>query len=407
MRPRSVERHGNQTIGAGQPPVEVRRFGRSPWIPRTLAASIGTLGALVALEFLLWTMPVFGWSHRVDVNEENAIVRYEPGRKFVWSTDWKFSITNYVSINNFGFVSDHDYEPHATSPLVAVVGDSYVEAFMVPFPETCAGRLSRSLDGTARVYPFAVGGSALSQYLAFAAYARDIFRPERLVVVIIENDYSGSLAKYGRPPGMHQFVEGQDGALSLERNDFHSSVLREVVRMSALGRHLAVNLHLGWFAEQVANWFKRDRPGPVETEEGRGIRMADSERAVDAFLDALPESSGLDPEEIAFVVDARRRALYEGENPARAESSYVHVMRRYFMAGRRHERVRGHRHAAGVPGALPDSSGAIRVAAGLPLELTGTQDVLRCSVPIEGAVAGVCELIRLPGCGGCGGCSRH
>ena len=67
---------------------------------------------------------------------------------------------------------------------------------MVPFPKTCAGRLAAEFNGTVRVYPFGVAGSPMSQYLAFAEYARDNFRPDGLVIVIVDNDYkqSGFLA---------------------------------------------------------------------------------------------------------------------------------------------------------------------------------------------------------------------
>ena len=112
-----------------------------------------------------------------------------------------------MKINNFGFVSDFDYDPHEDSPLLAVIGDSFVAAFMVPYRETCAGRLAARLHGTARVYSFGAAYSALSQYLGYAEYVRDTFRPAGLVIVIIENDYDQSLRKYGLRQGMYQFVE--------------------------------------------------------------------------------------------------------------------------------------------------------------------------------------------------------
>ena len=152
---------------------------------RGLALAVGFLAALLLLEVGLRVMPVHEGAHRLPVNEANPVIRFEPNRQFLWSRDWNFSLRNRVNVNNHGFVSDHDYDAAGTAPLLAVVGDSFIEAFMVPFPETCTGRLAALLQGHARVYAFAVGGAPLSQYLAYAAYARDTFHPDSLVVVVI------------------------------------------------------------------------------------------------------------------------------------------------------------------------------------------------------------------------------
>jgi len=42
----------------------------------------------------------------------------------------------------FRFLPDRDYEADTRSPLLAVIGDSYVEATMVPYAETLQGQLA-------------------------------------------------------------------------------------------------------------------------------------------------------------------------------------------------------------------------------------------------------------------------
>ncbi len=114
---------------------------------RFLALVAGTLLVLVSLEAILRTLPVAGAARSTSVDAENPIARFEPGTEFTWSRDWNFSIVNQVRVNNFGFVSDFDYDEDATDPLVAVIGDSYVEAFMVPFRKRVpAGSLRTSMD---------------------------------------------------------------------------------------------------------------------------------------------------------------------------------------------------------------------------------------------------------------------
>ena len=322
---------------------------RRPWLLRALAVLIGVLVPLGCLEVLLWSLPVYGGTRTLPVDADNPVVRFQPHREFVWSRDWDFSIVNRVRVNNFGFVSDFDYDPHAADPLLAVIGDSYVEALMVPFGQTCAGRLAAALAGRARVYAFGVSGAPLSQYLAFAEYVRDTFRPAGLAIVVIENDYDESLRKYARWAGMHQFVERSDGRLVLERNDFEVGLLRRLARKSALMRYLVGNLDVGaqigkLIGGAVASGEGGGRSGgrangsPAAAPDGspareparEPARVADAKRAVDAFLDRLPAASGLEPDRIAFVVDGLRAYVYAEREPQ--GETYGDVMRRYFMA---------------------------------------------------------------------------
>ena len=302
---------------------------------RVLALLFGTLLALVCLETVARVLPVNEGPRALSVNDANPIFRYRPNREFVWSAGWNFSPVNEVKVNNFGFVNDQDYDPDGTGALLAVIGDSFIEAFPVPFEHTCHGRLAARLNGTARVYSFGASGTPLSQYLAYAGYVRDTFRPAGLAIVIIDNDYDQSLAKYGLQGGKHQFVERGGGRLALERSDLEFRPRFRLVRGSALVRYLAINLGLA--RARIHRLFTGDDPDARVPEADRATWVVDSKRAVDAFLDMLPAASGLEPERILFVVDGIRPRVYgsdvpEGENGVyREDVGYVDAMRRYFI----------------------------------------------------------------------------
>lgn len=293
------------------------------WLWRFLMLMLGALACCIFLEAILRTLPVAGAFRTAAVDAQNPVIRFEPGREITWSRDWDFSLVNQVKINNFGFVSDFDYDPGAASPLLAVVGDSYVEAFMVPFRETCAGRLATHFEGRARVYAFGMSGAPLSQYLAFTEYARTTFRPDAVAIVVVSNDYDESMLKYGRKPGMHQFLEQSDGGLLLERSDLKRGRLYPWARRIALARYLVANLDIRNMGRNIrsAIYGRPDRSG----------RASDSKRAVGAFLDRLPAAAGLPPDRITFVVDGIRPALYADDEGRRAQDTYEAVMRRYFM----------------------------------------------------------------------------
>ena len=315
---------------AGAERVTVRRL----WAWRVLTLAVGVLLPIGCLEVLARILPVHGGTGRLSVNDANPVVRFQPDREFVWSRDWNFSIINKVRINSVGFVSDFDYDPDAESPLLAVVGDSYVEAFMVPFRETCHGRLATRLDGMARVYSFGVSGAPLSQYLGYATYARETFRPDGLAIVIVANDYDESLRKHDLKRGMYQFVERSDGRLALERSDVSIRLRYRLVRASALARYVMINLGVTRSRVQrlVTGENARER---ARQEELEGTRIADSMRVVDAFLDQLPEASGLEPGKIVFIVDGIRSRVYGNDGLESPELNYMDTMRRYFMANAR------------------------------------------------------------------------
>ena len=291
---------------------------------------------LVLFEIVLRFLPVYEGARPPPVNENNPILHFEPDREFIWSRDWNFTIVNKVKTNNVGFVSDFDYDKDATSPLLAVIGDSYVEAFMVPYQQTCAGRLAKMLSPTARVYSFDVSGSPLSQYLAVAQYVSDTFRPDGLVIVVISNDYDESMIKYKNDPGFYYFVEQNNGQLALELVEYKGSFVRKALRKSALIRYLYGNLKFNLAVGRIYRVFGQNRtPVVIANEDTTSrvdpMRVADSKRAVDTFLDMLPESSGLKPERIVFVVDGMRSHLYQDDGLKLANGSYADVMRRYFI----------------------------------------------------------------------------
>ena len=292
-----------------------------------ILASLGLV--LLLLEGVLRLFPVSAGLHTQPVNNASPIIHFEPNRTSAWSRFADFSMRNTVHSNNFGFINDQDYETSAKLPLVAVIGDSYVEAAMVPYDQTLQGRLAQDLKGSYRVYSFGVSGAPLSQYLAFADYARKTFRPEKMLFVIISNDFDESLLKYKNSPGLHYFRQTGDG-LALERVDYAPSLLRLLVRKSRLCMYLINNLQA---PHAVRSLFARKHERYVGQTSAKinAERVSDSRRGVDAFFRLLPKYTGLPPNDIVFAVDALRPELYSTEKLLAAQGSYADIMRNYFL----------------------------------------------------------------------------
>ena len=287
---------------------------------------IGVLVPVGLAEIVLRFLPVSGGLMAAAVNEKSPVFHFTPNRSVTWSRDWNFSIVNRIRVNNAGYVNDQDYDAADPRPLCAVVGDSYVEASMVPYAETLHGRLAKAFAPQARVYSFAASGAPLSQYVIWAREARERWQARALAIVVVANDWDESLAVYKVGPGFHHYVEGPGGSLVLNRFDHQPSWWRQAVRSSALGRYLFFNL-------QVQDRLHIGSPAQTQQYVGNTPAAADRERldrsktATRAFLRDLVAVAGWSPDRVVFIVDGIR---YPTSSPL-VLGSYFVQMRTSFM----------------------------------------------------------------------------
>lgn len=286
---------------------------------------------LAIFELVFRFLPVNSGLGSQPVNAESPVFRFSPNRDFTYSLGWNFALANRGHLNNDGFVNDRDYDASAPGPLMAVIGDSYVEALMVPFADTLQGRLSRELGPRGRIYSFAASGAPLSQYLVWADYARKTYKPSAMAILVVGNDFDESLMAYKDAPGFHYYAPGKDGQLTLTRVDYSRSTVREMAARSALVRYLIFNLQ---GPERLRLLLAGQQQGGGEyvgnTASGGGeARLAGSKAAVDAFLRDLPAASGLPADKVVLLLDGLRSvdALRPG-----VEDSYFMRMRAYFTA---------------------------------------------------------------------------
>jgi len=300
---------------------------------------LSLLACSTFLEIGLRLLPVSEGFRALAVNDANPIYRYAPNRTAVWSKGWNFSITNRVRTNNLGFISEVDYDPKHATPLLAIVGDSYIEAAMVPSDQTAAALLRREIGARGSVYSFGASGSALSQYLAYANYVKDVFRPEGLVVTVVGNDFDESLLRYKQVPGFHYFSQSGTSEVQLIRLDREIPLWRDYVAASSLAMYVVANLEVAGLLDRslkrVKSWFSADiNPNTYvgnTVEHADPARIADSKAAVDVFLKQLPDKAGLPVSTILLVVDAPRPELYEPARRDAATRSYFGLMRAYLM----------------------------------------------------------------------------
>ena len=242
---------------------------------------------------------------------------------------------NHGHINNAGFVNDQDYDAGGSDPLLAVVGDSYIEALIIPYSQTLHGRLSHAAGQSRRVYSFGASGASLLDYLVYAEHAARTYGARRFVVNVVGNDFDEMLLRYKHDPGYHYYAEA-GGGLAPVRIDYRLGLARVLTHNSMLCRYLWHNVGTTPFGFRVRAAIRSLIPGsggPAavgNTADGADPeRIEMSKRAVLAVLADFPVRTGAAPADILFLVDSLR--VFNSPALAAARTSYFGIMRSYFI----------------------------------------------------------------------------
>jgi hypothetical protein len=204
-----------------------------------LAAMFGGATALLlVLELLLRCLPVSTTTqtgYRIDPN----ILTYPPRHDFTTSFGWALERAQRQHANNFGFVADRDFV--RDSRAVAVIGDSYVEASMLPLRERLAAQLESALQGRP-VFAMGGPGSSLLDYAERIRFADSQWAVRNFIVIVERGDILQSLCGSGNvhaacldratlQPRLEHIQGSQDAATKL-------------LRHSALAQYLFTHLRL-------------------------------------------------------------------------------------------------------------------------------------------------------------------
>jgi hypothetical protein len=276
---------------------------------------------LITAEVVLRFLPVDTGLPTMPVDAAHPVLHFTPNRNFVYSKGWYLENVNRGHINNDGWINDQDYYVRGPHPLIAVVGDSYIEASMMLYRHTVQGLLAQKIGSMGRVYSFGESGAALTQYIAMAEYAANKYKPDGIIVNVVDNDFDESLLKYKRDRGLYYFARTNQG-LALQRVDFIPRSRGALLVRSALARYLALNLQMKTQIDDFLN-------PPSYGENARTLldraRVADSLAVIPAFLGEIVERTRLPPDKILLVIDGIRPEIYD--DTMADTKSFFEVMR--------------------------------------------------------------------------------
>ena len=275
------------------------------------------------LEVIFRILPVSDSLKTQVVNDEHPIVHFKKNREVTLQTGANFSHWVQKKSNNFGYLSDVDFHPASEiqSNRVVVIGDSFVEASQVANEDTFHHRLMK-IYPLKKFYPIGVSGAPLSQYLAFAQFSEDNFKPSQYIFVIILNDFDESWVRHKNAGSFHYFNDDDD----IVRQDYSPSLFKTIARESALVRYLVLDLKIRYRMEEWSNRPNQEitqmnskKISNLRTESDADTkndkRIQYSLRSVDLFLAKLARIVG--QKSILLVLDGDREEIYRSKSRLR------------------------------------------------------------------------------------------
>lgn len=283
---------------------------------------IGALVAALGLEVALRWLPVNSGISMAETSPAVPYAHYLPKQPFTYSYGWAMDNRHRSITNEQGFSNSKDLREGANA---LVIGDSFIESFMLDYPESIQGRLDAALG---RVYAASASGNGLADALQLARH----FLPQTRAktVVLFTEPWDMRAIATGSTPGHNHFTFGPDG-VGVQHTPYVTPKLRAYLLKSALLRYAYYNLKL-------PDWIISKGGKPMGAAPMAGAQEVRMRQRRDAALDYLMAELGKLQREygtrFVFLVDSDRDVLYSN---GRAKSNWVGDERDVLMTqARRH-----------------------------------------------------------------------
>jgi hypothetical protein len=194
-------------------------------------------------------IPATSWPHACFDQEERIFKFCANGGEGTYTIGKLANQRGRWRVNNHGWNSSVDYDREKTRKRIAVIGDSYIEAFQVDCDEAYPSLLREEIGDRYDVFSFGMSGSPLSQYLHMSRYACRNFDPDVLIFNVRYNDFLESIFELNRGDTVMMMLSITDNSIveTTPRPDYSFSEFswkKRLLRKSAVVRYLVFNLKI-------------------------------------------------------------------------------------------------------------------------------------------------------------------
>lgn len=287
---------------------------------------LGVLGFLIGAELLFRLLPV-ATATQTGYYLDPLIRSYPPHHRWTAATGWDLRNAQHLQANNAGFLSDHDFEPGTDA--VALIGDSYVEASMLPGAARLGSQLEKALQPARKVYAMGSPGTSLLDYAERVRWAASSYGVRDFVLLVEAGDVVQALCGSGNNDGP---CLDRSSLEPITHQQPPASRLKDVARHSALAQYVFSQLKAdpGRLWRQAAQQARpaqghdvgKPRAAPSAAPRAADLRLVDA--VVDRFVArAQPHVGG----RLVVLLDTDRMGS------GRDEAERRHLARRLREAG--------------------------------------------------------------------------
>lgn len=265
----------------------------------------GATVTVLVLEVAFRLLPV-STSTASGYYNDPLIMSYPPRHRWITSTGWDLRNARMVQANRQGFVADQDFK--ANSNAVALIGDSFVEASMLPAVERPGHQLQRTMLPRP-VYAMGSPGSALLDYAERIRFAHEKYDVHDFVILMETGDVRQSLCGSGNVHGPCLDKSSLQPRIEVKPS---ANTAKRMIRHLRLAQYLISQLKVN----PEAVWTQTFKTPPTSAATSAAPFSGDSSAATIAVTEAFfarvkPRVKG----RLVIVIDSDRRSLYQGLDP--------------------------------------------------------------------------------------------
>jgi hypothetical protein len=218
-------------------------------------------------------------------------------------------------INNEGWNSPVDYpEKRSGKTRIAVIGDSYTEAFQVNNDSIFSNLLQAKLGDSYEVFTFGMSGAPLSQYLHMSRYVTRKFDPDILVINVVHNDFDESLREIKKEDYFLTLSIDSSGIVTENEppiNAYQPNPFKRILSRSATVRYFTFNMNIPAKIQAIKN-HKDDNTFNANIKVGKTQELTHKIEIATKYIVEKFKNENID-RRVIFVIDAPRADIYAGK----------------------------------------------------------------------------------------------
>lgn len=250
-----------------------------------------------------------------EYNKKYQFLQYSTSKASGQYTIGRFSeIRTKWTINKNGFNYPIDFETLSgrdSIPLIAIIGDSYIEAFQVHSDKSYPFLLRNKMYPDFEVYGLGISGAPISHYFHLNKYVNIHFDPEIVVFQLIHNDFVQSF-KHKSHNSIWWQIEKDDTSYTFvppSLLDFvpTTSLFKKIFYKSATFRYLHRNLFV--FERLRGNYKGYEDKIEANTKIIDIKRQTEIRDGIDFIFSKIKQENK--DKKVIFIIDAPRNNIYQ------------------------------------------------------------------------------------------------